>query len=45
VVAVLEALAHDGEIDASVAVAAADKYQIDDVRAAPKQTTDPGPGA
>jgi pyruvate dehydrogenase E1 component len=45
VVAVLEALARDGEIDASVAVAAADKYQIDDVRAAPKQTTDPGPGA
>ncbi|MGB9222146.1 transketolase-like TK C-terminal-containing protein, partial [Mycobacterium sp.] len=42
VVAVLEALAHDGEIEASVPVAAADKYQINDVQAAPEQTSDPG---
>ena len=34
VVAVLEALARDGEIDPSVAVAAAKQYQIDDVLAA-----------
>jgi pyruvate dehydrogenase E1 component len=45
VVAVLEALARDGEIDPSVPVAAARQYQIDDVRAAPVQTSDPGPGA
>jgi len=45
VVAVLEALARDGEIDPSVAVAAAKQYQIDDVMAAPVQTSDPGPGA
>jgi pyruvate dehydrogenase E1 component len=42
---VLEALARDGEIDPSVPVAAARQYQIDDVRAAPVQTSDPGPGA
>ena len=42
VVAVLEALAADGELDQSVAVAAANKYQIDDVMAAPEQTSDPG---
>jgi pyruvate dehydrogenase E1 component len=45
VVAVLEALAREGQLDQSVPVAAADKYQIDDVQAAPKQTSDPGPGA
>ncbi|KAA0092034.1 pyruvate dehydrogenase (acetyl-transferring), homodimeric type [Mycolicibacterium sp. P1-18] len=45
VVAVLEALARDGEIDPSVAVAAAKQYKIDDVMAAPVQTSDPGPGA
>jgi len=45
VVAVLEALARDGEIDPSVAIAAANQYQIDDVMAAPVQTSDPGPGA
>jgi len=42
VVAVLEALARDGEIDPSVAVAAAREYRIDDVMAAPAQTSDPG---
>src|SRR3954468_9157805 len=40
VVAVLEALARDGEIDPSVAVAAARQYKIDDVLAAPVQTSD-----
>jgi len=45
VVAVLEALARDSEIDPSVPVAAARQYKIDDVRAAPAQTSDPGPGA
>jgi pyruvate dehydrogenase E1 component len=45
VVAVLEALARDGEIDPSVPIAAARQYKIDDVMAAPKQTSDPGPGA
>jgi pyruvate dehydrogenase E1 component len=45
VVAVLEALARDGEIDPSVSVAAARQYKIDDVQAAPAQTSDPGPGA
>src|SRR5579884_2895085 len=45
VVAVLEALARDGEIDPSVAVAAARQYKIADVRAAPAQTSDPGPNA
>jgi pyruvate dehydrogenase E1 component len=42
VVAVLEALARDGEIDLSVPVAAARQYRIDDVQAAPEQTSDPG---
>jgi len=42
VVAVLEALARDGEIDPSVAVTAARQYKIDDVQAAPEQTSDPG---
>ena len=42
VVAVLEALARDGDIDPSVAVAAAREYRIDDVMAAPAQTSDPG---
>jgi len=42
VVAVLEALARDGEIDPSVPVAAARQYRIDDVLAAPEQTSDPG---
>jgi pyruvate dehydrogenase E1 component len=45
VVAVLEALASDGQIDPSVPVAAARQYRIDDVQAAPAQTSDPGPGA
>ena len=39
VVAVLEALARDGEIDPSVAIAAAAEYRIDDVLAAPEQTS------
>ena len=42
VVAVLEGLARDGNIDMSVAVKAAQQYQIDDVMAAPEQTSDPG---
>jgi len=42
VVAVLEALARDGEIDPSVPLAAARQYRIDDVQAAPEQTSDPG---
>jgi pyruvate dehydrogenase E1 component len=42
VVATLEALARDGDIDPSVAVAAAREYRIDDVLAAPAQTSDPG---
>ncbi len=41
-VAVLEGLARDGGIDKSVAVEAARRYQIDDVLAAPEQTSDPG---
>jgi pyruvate dehydrogenase E1 component len=41
-VAVLEGLARDGEIDKSVAVEAANTYKIDDVLAAPEQTSDPG---
>ncbi|MBO0863635.1 MAG: pyruvate dehydrogenase (acetyl-transferring), homodimeric type [Mycobacterium sp.] len=45
VVAVLEALARDGEIDPSVPVAAARQYRIAEVEAAPVQTSDPGPGA
>ena len=44
VVAVLEALARDGQIDPSVPVAAARQYRIDDVQAAPAQTSDPGSG-
>ncbi|EUA10694.1 pyruvate dehydrogenase E1 component domain protein [Mycobacterium kansasii 732] len=42
VVAVLEALARDGEIDPSVSVAAARQYQIDNVQAAAKQDADAG---
>ena len=42
VVAVLEGLARDGNIDISVAVEAARRYEIDDVLAAPEQTSDPG---
>jgi pyruvate dehydrogenase E1 component len=42
VVAVLEGLARDGNIDQSVSVEAARKYKIDDVLAAPEQTSDPG---
>ncbi|MCR8896490.1 pyruvate dehydrogenase (acetyl-transferring), homodimeric type [Gordonia sp. GONU] len=42
VVAVLVALARDGHLDMSVAKEAADKYKIDDVAAAPEQTSDPG---
>ena len=42
VVAVLEALARDGEIDPSAPVAAARQYKIDDVLAAPEQTSDSG---
>jgi pyruvate dehydrogenase E1 component len=41
-VGVLEGLARDGNIDESVAVEAAQKYKIDDVMAAPEQTSDPG---
>ncbi|MGO9223116.1 transketolase-like TK C-terminal-containing protein, partial [Mycobacterium sp.] len=42
VVAVLEALARDGEIDPSVPVAAARQYRIDDVQAASGQPSDSG---
>ncbi|MDY6869050.1 MAG: pyruvate dehydrogenase (acetyl-transferring), homodimeric type [Actinomycetota bacterium] len=42
VVAVLEGLARDGNIDISVAVEAARRYEIDNVLAAPEQTSDPG---
>jgi pyruvate dehydrogenase E1 component len=42
VVAVLEALARDGEIDPSVAIAAAKEYQIDDVLAAGVSFADTG---
>ncbi|MDR3662559.1 MAG: pyruvate dehydrogenase (acetyl-transferring), homodimeric type, partial [Mycobacterium sp.] len=42
VVAVLEALARDGEIDPSVAVAAAKQYRIDDVSAAAVSYADTG---
>ena len=38
-------IARDGQIDPSVPVAAARQYRIDDVQAAPAQTSDPGPGA
>jgi pyruvate dehydrogenase E1 component len=41
-VAVLEGLVRDGEIDRSIAVEAARRYEIDDVLAAPEQTSDPG---
>jgi len=42
VVAVLEALARDGAVDAAVPIEAARRYRIDDVLAAPEQTSDPG---
>jgi pyruvate dehydrogenase E1 component len=42
VVAVLAALARDGEIDPSVPIAAARQYKIDDVQAAPGQSADAG---
>jgi pyruvate dehydrogenase E1 component len=42
VVAVLEALARDGEIDPSVSVAAARQYKIDDVMAAGVSFKDTG---
>jgi pyruvate dehydrogenase E1 component len=42
VVAVLEALARDGEIDPSVAIAAAKEYRIDDVKAAEVSFADTG---
>jgi len=42
VVAVLDALARGGSIDPSVPIAAAREYEIDDVLAAPEQTSDPG---
>jgi pyruvate dehydrogenase E1 component len=42
VVAVLEALARDGEIDPSVAIAAAKEYRIDDVQAAEVSYADTG---
>ena len=41
-VAVLEGLARDGDIDRSVTIEAARRYKIDDVLAAPEQTSDPG---
>ncbi len=42
VVAVLEALARDGEVDPSVAIAAAKEYRIDDVQAAEVSFADTG---
>ncbi|NMD54942.1 MULTISPECIES: pyruvate dehydrogenase (acetyl-transferring), homodimeric type [Tsukamurella] len=42
VVGVLLGLARDGALDFSVAADAAQRYRIDDVLAAPKQTSDPG---
>lgn len=42
VVAVLAALARDGEIDQSVVVSAAEKYKIDDVQATSGQAEDAG---
>jgi len=42
VVAVLAALARDGAIEASVPATAATRYEIDDVLAAPEQTSDSG---
>ncbi|MBV9846204.1 MAG: pyruvate dehydrogenase (acetyl-transferring), homodimeric type [Kutzneria sp.] len=41
-VAVLTALAHRGEVEQSAPAAASRRYQIDDVRAAGPQTSDPG---
>jgi pyruvate dehydrogenase E1 component len=41
-VAVLEGLARDGNINESLAFEAARRYKIDDVMAAPEQTSDPG---
>ncbi|WP_137723722.1 pyruvate dehydrogenase (acetyl-transferring), homodimeric type [Prescottella subtropica] len=41
-VAVLSALAKDGKLDRAKAVEAAARYRIDDVDAAPEQTSDPG---
>jgi len=38
----VEGLARDGGIDKSVAIEAARRYHIDDVLAAPEQTSDPG---
>ncbi|AEF39679.1 pyruvate dehydrogenase (acetyl-transferring), homodimeric type [Hoyosella subflava] len=42
VVGVLNALADEGTIDRDVAAKAAAEYRIDDVAAAPEQTSDPG---
>ncbi|GAB08996.1 pyruvate dehydrogenase E1 component [Gordonia araii NBRC 100433] len=42
VVGALLALARDGRVDRSVAAEAARRYRIDDVTAAPEQTSDPG---
>ncbi|WP_082518590.1 MULTISPECIES: pyruvate dehydrogenase (acetyl-transferring), homodimeric type [unclassified Rhodococcus (in: high G+C Gram-positive bacteria)] len=42
VVAVLSALGRSGEVDKDKAVEAAERYQIDDVLAAPISTADPG---
>ena len=42
VVAVLAALAREGTLDSSAAATAAARYQIDDVLAAPEQTSDSG---
>ena len=42
VVAVLLGLAREGALESSVAAEAAKRYRIDDVLAAPKQTSDPG---
>ena len=42
VVAVLAALGRDGAVDRARAVEAAQRYRIDDVAAAPEQTSDPG---
>jgi pyruvate dehydrogenase E1 component len=41
-VAVLSALAEDGKVAEDASAEAARKYRIDDVAAAPEQTTDPG---
>ncbi|TXG91469.1 pyruvate dehydrogenase (acetyl-transferring), homodimeric type [Rhodococcus rhodnii] len=42
VVAVLQALAAEGSVERDVVAKAADQYRIDDVDAAPEQTSDPG---